>query len=407
MHVPRPLQLLAIAAVVGTWFAAACDRRDVAPSAPNDGKPSTAAPAAARTLEASQHTPPPATRATAQRSLAWLAEQLRAQAGDPDNPWALAHGLLAFGKDFETRDGRSAVLVAASFAERTGARYGFPAERDGKPVEPHPHMLVKTFLEVGVEPSSPLRAADGASIDLRRLLTDMRAGVREPEHDTQWHDAAWWLSALELAPAQDGPDLARLREEALARLESDAAVFVDAPADPFAPTAKMGAAKRAKSHLYGHPCGGLHFVQAVLRGAGSSASSDLRARVSRQVRLQLDRYEAERDLYAGVLRAHPSARLMISGQQLKFFGHLLETLALADELGVVRQDAALRQAVTAARRRAATDLLATLTQLEHDRAYGRLAKLSEKQPQLALDLVGDGCHAIHGLGRTLDVLPSP
>jgi hypothetical protein len=337
---------------------------------------------------------------------------LRTAAGDPETPWALAHGLLAFGKDYRARDGRSAALVAASFAERRldqdgrTIRYGFATARNGKPVEPHPYLLVKTFLEVGVDPDLDFAAGDGATIDVRRLITDMRASVREPQTDAQWHDAAWWLTALELDRAAKPAELSRLRVAALARLEADDAVLAPTShADPFLPTAPMGAAKRGKTHIYGHPCGGLHFVQAVLRAASASGSADLRARARQQVHLLLRRYHAERGLYADMLRTHPAAKLLVSGQQLKFFGHLLETLALADELGVLRDDDALQQAVTAARRSAAGDLLATLAVLDTERAYERLAELSVDKPQLHLDLIGDGCHAIAGLRRTLALLP--
>lgn len=353
----------------------------------------------------------PATRDAAQRALARLEDALRAAAGDPASPWMLAHGLLAFGKDYRTRDGRSAALVAGSFAEGSpgadgrAARYGFAVERAGKPVEPHPYLLVKTFLEIGIDPSLRFEAADGATIDVRRLLADMRANVREPATDAEWHDAAWWLTALELDRGAPAGDRARLRAAALARLEADDAVLAAPAAHPFEPDAPMGAAKRGKTHIYGHPCGGLHFVQAVLRAAAASGSPDFVARAAQQVRLLLHRHDAERTLYADTLRAHPAARLLVSGQQLKFFGHLLETLALADELGVTRADAGLQDAVTAARRVAAADLLVTLSQLDDERAYGRLPELARDKPQLHLDLIGDGCHAIHGLRATLAVLP--
>jgi hypothetical protein len=166
----------------------------------------------------------------------------------------------------------------------------------------------------------------------------------------------------------------------------------------------MGAAKRSKSHIYGHPCGGLHFVQAVLRGAGTSRDPDARARVRRQLALLLRRYEAERALYAQTLAARPDARLLVSGQQLKFYGHLLETLALAEQVGALREDAALAENVGSARHRAASDLLRALEQLEQERAYARLPELGARQPQLALDLIGDGCHAVHGLRETLPIL---
>jgi hypothetical protein len=357
---------------------------------------------------------PPHTRQAAERAMSWLMNQVREPAGDPENPWALAHGLLAFGKDFKARDGRSAVDVIASFAERRAGerggpdRYGFVPEHDGKPIEPHSHLFVKTFLEIGLDPSLELRTADGTTIDIRRLLTDMRASVSEPQDDTQWHDSAWWLSALELDPVQDAAALARLREAALSRLEIDDSVIVSSQSDAFAADAPMGLAKRNKTHIYGHPCGGFHFMQAVLRGAKGNASPDFIARVERLVRqLVLTRYRAERSLYQNILRTHPSATLMISAQQLKFFGHLLETLAVVEEVGLVRNGGTFAFDVQSTRRSATGDLIETITQLENAKAYGRLSELSVQQHQLFLDLIGDGCHAIHGLRETLVVLPNP
>jgi hypothetical protein len=395
-----------------------CERRptDPAPRAEPGQKdaPARVAPAPALpppSAPPAPPAPPAATRDAAQTALARLEEALRPAAGDPETPWALAHGLLAFGKDYRARDGRSAVLVAASFAEPRVAedgrttRYGFAAARDGKPVEPHPYLLVKTFLEIGVPSDLSFRAADGAAIGVRRLLSDMRASVRAPQSDAQWHDAAWWLTALELDRAAKPEDRAPLRAAALARLEADDAVIAAHADDPFHPSAPMGAAKRNKTHIYGHPCGGLHFVQAVLRGAVASGSADSLARAARQLRLLVRRHEAERALYAATLRGHPAARLLVSSQQLKFFGHLLETLALAEELGVARDDPDLRAAVTGARRQAAADLLETLHQLDAERAYARLPELAAERPQLHLDLIGDGCHAVHGLRATLPVLP--
>jgi hypothetical protein len=419
VRVPCSPGSLATTIVVALIASAGCERsapaarppdtKALAPAAPTSAAPAAPSPTGSA-LAKVEPTTQPIDRPAAERAIARLAQQLAVPAGDPENPWALAHGLLAFGRDFQTRDGRSALLVAASYAQPEGGpkpRYDFPLAHGGKPVEPHSYLLVKTFLELGLAPSFTFTARDGAKIDVRRLLTDMRASLREPKSDAEWHDAAWWLSALELHPVPGQPDLARLREAALVRLEADDAVLVAEPADPFAPSAPMGAAKRSKSHIYGHPCGGLHFVQAVLRGASATRDAPVRARVHRQLALLLRRYEAERTLYADTLRAQPGALLLVSGQQLKFFGHLLETLALADELGVLRDDAALAGAVTAARRRAASDLLRTLSQLEQERAYLRLPELSAQRPQLALDLVGDGCHALHGLRVTLPVLHSP
>jgi hypothetical protein len=348
-----------------------------------------------------------ADRAAAEAAIARLTRQLTTPAGDPESPWALAHGLLAFGPEFKASDGRSAVQVAASFAQPNDEhppRYGFPPERGGKPVEPHPHLIVKTFLEIGLSPALELRAADGIEISVRSLLLDLRARMRQPQSDAEWYDSAWWLAALELDPERDDRLVSPIRDAALARLEADDAVLAAEAEKPFASTAPMGAAKRNKSHIYGHPCGGLHFVQAILHAASASPSQDFRARTQRQLALLLRRHAAERELYAQTLRAHPEARLIVSGQQLKFFGHLLETLALAVRLRTADGDPKLTADLAAAQRLATSDLLGALDQLEQERAYERLPEITAQRPQLALDLIGDGCHAVHGLRETLPSL---
>jgi hypothetical protein len=355
------------------------------------------------------------------QTLAWLEAQVRTPAGNPDSAWLLAHGLLAFGRDFQTSDGRSAVLVAAGFAEphgKVGAapeRYGFAVERGGQPVEPHPYLLVKTFLEIGVDPSLRVRVSDGHTITLERLIADMRAELRTPESDEAWHQAAWWLTALalddrraHLRDAAQAVDRAQWREAALARLEADDSVIATPDTrDAFAPSAPMGAAKRNKTHIYGHPCGGLHFVQAVLRAAAASGSEAFVARTLRQLRLLLSRAQLEQTLYTDALRDHPGAELVVTGQQLKFFGHLLETLALTSQLGLTRGDPKLAQAIDVERRQATLELLDAIARLKNLGVYSRLPQLSSTQHQLYLDLIGDGCHAIHGLRATLAVLPGP
>jgi len=384
----------------------ACDCGDSTSTGTDDHRPPIRP-----TLEGIAPPEPPHTRQAVERSLSWLSDRVRVPAGDPNNPWALAHGLLAFGKDFKTSDGRSAVEVVASYAERSAAadgqaeRYAFPVQRDGKPIEPHSHLFVKTFLEIGLDPTFSLRAADGTMIDVRRVLTDMRASVTQPSDDHAWHDSAWWLASMEMDSSTDATSLTPLRDAALARLEVDNAVIVPTASNPFAPDAPMGLAKRHKSHIYGHPCGGFHFMQAVLRGAKGNTSAELTARFERQLDLLLARYRAERDLYRDILRSHPASTLQISAQQLKFFGHLLETLAVADEVGLLRNEGVFSRAVHVARLEATGDLIETIAQLEKTGAYSRLKDLSAQQPQLFLDLIGDGCHAIHGLARTLDVLP--
>ena len=65
-------------------------------------------------------------------ALATLGKVIDTWDADPDNPWAIAHGLLARGKDFRLSDGRESVAyLFAYFAEPrtagTATLLGFPS----------------------------------------------------------------------------------------------------------------------------------------------------------------------------------------------------------------------------------------------------------------------------------------
>jgi hypothetical protein len=277
-------------------------------------------------------------------------------------------------------------------------------------VEPHPYLILKTLVELGAE-DALLVARDGQPLRVEQLRREMLAAEHAPATEAEWHQYAWRLDvslrywASLPADSAERAALAPALEAALARLEADDAVLASA-AEPraFDGDRPMGAAKRNKSAIYGHPCGGLHFVQAVLRGVALAGSPALRARAEQQVRLLLARYAAERALYASALQSHPQAALILLAQQLKFFGHLLETLAVAEN--ALGQSAASQLAsdVRGAREQAAADLIATVVELRQRNAYAQLAELRAQNPQLRLDLIGDACHAIHGLRETLPVL---
>ena len=228
--------------------------------------------------------------------------------------------------------------------------------------------------------------------------------MRTPTTDDDWLRAAWWIEALHLAgDATTTIDLARLREATIARVETDNSILaLDPGATPFAATAPMGAAKRAKSHIYAHACGGLHLVQAGLRAAADGGSAEHAKRARHQLKLLVARYRAERELYGGLLQTMPMRADMLGAQQLKFFGHLLETLALAASLGLATGDVVIERA----RVDAAADLVGAIETLKRVRAYDALEMFGRTRPQMRLDLIGDGCHAVRGLGSTLAILPT-
>ena len=88
--------------------------------------------------------------AARQAAVQILSAVVNREAGNPKNAWALAHGMLAMGPEFKATDGRRALDVLGSdFLERDAFGPRFALKRDGRPVEPHQDLILKTLLELG------------------------------------------------------------------------------------------------------------------------------------------------------------------------------------------------------------------------------------------------------------------
>ncbi|RKH34371.1 hypothetical protein D7Y13_03515 [Corallococcus praedator] len=344
---------------------------------------------------------PPSPAPTPVSAASVLHAQCRTHAADPKNPWALAHGMDLDGRAFRTRDGRPASeAIVAGFLRRestdagTPARYVFDAfAPDGTPVEPHPALQVKTFLLSGY-PMSHAFPASWGPVSLRELVASLQQDFR-PALATS-PDGAWALDALShvLKPGgsfQNGAGetvrIDAVMDTALGTLESANAALAEGM--------KAGRAEvpKNKQGIYAHPCGGLHFFQAV---AGWARFPSVRkawgARLDAQVDVLVYRLGSEARQYEAALAAAPAYRIPVLVQMVKFYGHWLEALGrYRNETGWKPTPA---QARAVAEARAALES-ATL-RLEATGAFRDTATLALKEPQLALDLVGDACHAARG-----------
>lgn len=334
-----------------------------------------------------------------------FAEQLRAvcrtEGANPRNPWALAHGIVLEGRGFRARDGRLAAdVIVSDFLRRDDAPGGQglsfgPFTADGTPVEPHPALQVKTLLLAGF-PASRKFQAQGGSVTLGALVEELKRGFR-PELASS-SEGAWTLDALaqSLAPgatfrtgAGETVRIDAVMDEALATLErADEELAAGMKAGlPQVPKQRQG--------IYTHPCGGLHFFQAVASWARHPAVRKAwGSRLDTQVDVLVYRLGSEARQYEAALADAPSAyRIPLLSQSLKFYGHFLETLGRYRRETGWNPTPPQRQAVT----RAHQLLEATVRRLGEAGAWRELEPLQKQQPQLYLDLVGDACHAAHGL----------
>jgi hypothetical protein len=317
-----------------------------------------------------------------------LSRYVEAGARDPTNAWALAHGLVAFGKDHTTTNGELAIdVLVRDFAIENNGKIEFPETAAGQPVEPHEDLIVKAMLESGVSLTRRFKLSSGRSVTMGRLAANAAGRAESPTLPKDWLEYAWTLSAVlagNLKPPKSPRDVIAI--QALSYLEGQQAFLTD-----LMERGQPERVQKRKQLIYAHTCGGLHFVQAAVRGAAATKDPKHIARARVQLETILFRWEAERRIYRDYRRRAPQYRVLLLTQELKFYGHVVETLALANRWGVFEATEANRRRVTAVIR----DLITTIDLLAG--AYGNLDKVRKAKEQTYLDLIGDGCHAIRGL----------
>jgi len=345
------------------------------------------------------------------RALATLGGVVNSRALDPANPWAVAHAILALGKDVKLSDGRPA--VDATFADYADplpvgghTLLHFARERGEIRVEPHMALQLKNMAEVGVDPTHPIQAAGGAHTvaDLYRgyLITSFldlksnKASFSSPD------DIGWLVQALATwAPtpgdlrwqSTEGGEqtLSLLARFSVAALVKETQFLSDA-------MAADQSFERKGQGIFRYTCGGAHLLQgaayAVARGFGGEAEQQA---LRDQAVLHLWRFPREQAITDAAIKAAPEHRLKLLSQRLKFAGHALETIEKLEILGFITPDADQQATIQSM----ATSIVQTTTTLEQGGAFNKLDEIKSKDFQLYLDLVGDSAHAIRGLNLAL------
>lgn len=331
-------------------------------------------------------------------------------AGDPGNPWAVAHGLLARGKDFLLRDGRPAIPhLFASYAEERlidGHRFfGFPKSKDGAPVEPHTDLLLKNMIEAGVPISAvfPSGTAQIAVADLYRytlLKTHLKAEQNHSSFESP-NDIPWGLQAL--AAWSPEPELQWVAADGTAMdldylTDFQVAVLMQETAFMYQKMQRGEKFERSGQPLFGYTCGGAHILQgasyAVARGFGSPKS---RTAIQTQIPLMFYRLPIELSQYQAALKRNPSYSLKLTVQTLKFLGHFLETMSKLSAMGFYIPDENQQKLLETA----AQNLVLTVQVLQAQTGPEQMAALRKNDEQLYLDVIGDSAHALRGLELAL------
>jgi len=322
------------------------------------------------------------------------ATMIRQHATPLDDPWMISHGLRAMGRGFTLGSGQRAVdylleTVLTSLPANGKTALGFPPE-----VEGHPNMFLKTMLEAGVPPDHVFTHKGH-----RRTRQDVVAGARTLLRPTPIASSPnalpWSLIALTrtTAPSRrqwtnawgESVDLDALVESGL-RLLEEASL-------PVAQAMREGRPETRQAPVHGFTCGGGHMIYGLLAALRAGyTGKDRPRRMQQQMDLLVWRLSADLDLIERFYRARGTST---SGSwyeldaKLKLLGHAEECLAFAALHKVVKLTAAQRTSWQAA--------AATLRRLLVDLEARGLEAAKALDHELYRQLVGDTCHARHGL----------
>ena len=322
---------------------------------------------------------------------------------DAKNPWGVAHAMVALGPKVTLPDGRDGVdALYADFGGlievdgHQGVR--FPRKVGTSRVEPHTDLLLKAFVEAGLDPArevvvqgSTVTVADHWRGSLLRAWVDGDATSFDSFNDSAWAlrgIAGWapeglsWTSADGHEMTLDAFTLRLVTEEY--RLNTELRDSL---------TNGTTVQKRGQG-IWTHTCGGAHTLQAgayaVARGFGGE---EARTMVLADVPVFLHRLDLELQQVDHAMALRPEYGVILIEQRLKFLGHFLETAHTYSALGLLPDTRENRAVLDKAR----LELVGTVEGIERAGLLPRLGEIKTAQEQVFLDYVGDAAHAVHGL----------
>jgi hypothetical protein len=312
----------------------------------------------------------------------------------PDDPWAVCHGVRGMGREFTIKGGRRAVdwlleMQLEVVPVNGKSLLAFPSS-----VEVHPNMFLKTLLEAGVNLDHRF-TLKGRERALGEVVDGARALFRSTEVITQANMLPWSMIAFARTTSPlrarwsnawgEPVDFDLVVESAL-RLMEEASL-------PLAQAMREGRSEATKAPVHGFTCGGTHLLYALVTAVQAGyVGRDRLERVRQQVDVMLWRLDADLELIGRFYKdraAQRGAYWYETDAKLKLLGHGQECLALAAHRGVVK--------LTAAQQGDWREAETRLKRMIEDVESRNFAETRDLDRELFRQLVGDVCHARHGL----------
>ena len=317
-----------------------------------------------------------------------------------DDAWAMMHGIRAIGKGFSVAGGPAVEYLSAhELQEKAEGRRRFlvmPVATEG-----HPNTFLKTLLEAGVGLEHPITAA-GRRRTVADLLQDAKQLFSyEPEKmNGKADDLSWSIIAfaITIPPNQDGWTNARGQQIRFRDVVSYAFATAEWASASFCKAMAEGTTPTWKDRISNFTCGGTHLIYSLgVAVRYGHLGEEGRRRFAEQLRLLIWRLRVDLllldDYYKMVAKAYPDKsarwRPYQLDSRLKFLGHAFEILSYNRLFRLVPLTVAQEQQVERAGR--------TLEETAREVAKLDLPTIKRENRSLYDLLVGDACHAYHGV----------
>jgi hypothetical protein len=319
-----------------------------------------------------------------------------------DDPWAMMHGVRAIGRDYAV-DGKGVVdlLCSRYLKQKTVAGRSYlymPLQH-----EAHTNAFLKTILEAGVKPSHPFQL-EGRRYTVGDLVTGAKALFTFDPKKVDRDDLAWSLIAfsLQVPPAHETWSNGLGQQIALSDVIRVGFDALDEATRQLRKAKEQGMMPESGDRIHDFTCGGTHLIYGLTSCVGNGhRREESGKRLKEHLDLLVWRLDADKHLmdrfYAQRAAPPPNAppeweslaALYRNDARIKFYGHSFEILSYArhrrlftptpaQALAIERAGGTLADAVKAIK---GVDLL------EIKKTNLRLFQL----------LVGDACHAYHGV----------
>ena len=325
-----------------------------------------------------------------------------------EDPWAIAHALLALGADAKLLSGEMALDRLFDFASirimknRTVPYFPKDKKINGKTIliEPHKHLIAKVLTEIGIPPTYEFRINQTAfTMDEYYKGIVLSSYLNPYTNDSSYSspdDMAWSVQALTtiLKPHQEWE-----AENGQVMNSDQLSMFLVAVLAKETDTLKKSMAagadfKKDGKGIFQYTCGGAHLLQgsayAMARGFGNEATN---AEIQMQIELLFYRFPRELKIYDALMMERPDYKIKLLVQRLKFVGHFLESAQKMAMIGLyeptVKQIRMMHGAM---------DQIVLITSaLSTEGVYKELYYLKVNDHQLYLDVLGDTCHALYAM----------